>query len=72
MTIPIPFRMRKFTTWHGYPIHYTVLVRPDGTPNFRSMDEHRRIECFEKNLCHLCGEKLRGGPFAFIGGPQRN
>lgn len=67
--IPVPPRMQKFRKWRGFPIHYTVLVEEDGTPNFKSMHEHRRMECFQKNLCHLCGEPLGKGPYWFIGGP---
>lgn len=66
----IPDRLQRFPKWKGYPIHYTVFVEPDGTPNFRSMDENRRINAFENNLCHLCGWKLKAGPYAFIGGPM--
>jgi len=68
--IPIPQQLQKFPLFHGYPVHYTVFVDANGKPNFKVMHEHRRIECFNKNLCHLCGEDLGDGPFAFIGGPM--
>jgi hypothetical protein len=67
--LPIPHRLQRFPRWRGYPIHFTVLVKANGDPDFKAMDESRRIEAFEKNLCHLCGWKLKDGPYAFIGGP---
>jgi hypothetical protein len=67
--VPIPHRLKRFPTYRGYPVHFTVYVSQDGIPNFKSMDESRRMKAFEENLCHLCGWKLRP-PFAFIGGPE--
>lgn len=69
--IPVPKAMQRFKTWHGYPIHYTVMVRADGTPDFKSMNEHRRKDCFKRNLCHLCGQRMNpAGPYYLIGGPM--
>jgi hypothetical protein len=68
--IEIPKRMKKFPLWKGiYPIHYTVWV-VDGVPDFKQMHEVRRIDAFHRNLCHLCGERMLDGKFAFIGGPE--
>jgi hypothetical protein len=69
--IPVPERMQRFPRWRGYPIHYTVWRDPTtGEPNFRVMHEPRRVECFKKNWCHLCGRNLGAGPYCFIGGPK--
>jgi hypothetical protein len=73
--IPIPNRMKKFPLFHGFPVHYTVFVHSDGTPDFKIMHERRREECFKKNWCHLCGEPLnkknrKEEEYAFIGGPK--
>jgi hypothetical protein len=73
---PIPERLKKFPTWNGYVVHFTVLVDSETKlPNFKSTNEHRRTEAFKKNLCHLCGEPMskkhgEGGPFCFIGGVE--
>ncbi len=64
----MPDRMKRFPLWKGFPIHYTVWVNTDGTPDFKVMHERRREECFTKNLCHLCGQRMTA-PYALIGGP---
>lgn len=69
MEIEIPHRMRKFPLWKGiFPIHYTIWVE-GGVPDFKQMHEVRRIDAFNRNLCHLCGERMLNCHFAFIGGP---
>ncbi len=69
MNTPIPDRLKRFPLWRGrFPIHYTVWVGPDGEPDFKVMHERRREECFNKNLCHLCGQRM-SAPYALIGGP---
>lgn len=65
--VPIPENMKRFPLWHGYPVHFTVWVK-DGVPDFKMMHEPRRVECFNKNLCHLCGKRM-SAPYALIGGP---
>lgn len=68
MTIEIPDRMKKFPLWKGkYPIHYTVFVE-DGIPQFKTLARARQVEAIQKNLCHLCGERM-SAPYWFIGGP---
>lgn len=66
--ITIPQRLCKFPTHRGFVVHYTVAWNDDGTPNFGSMREYRRRECWRKNLCHLCGQRMER-PYIFIGGP---
>lgn len=68
--IEIPQRLKKFPLWMGkFVIHYTVFVK-DGIPDFKCMHEVRRIDAFNRNLCHLCGERMLNTLFAFIGGPK--
>ena len=74
MNIPvmpeIPARMKKFPLWKNrFPIFYTVMTMEDGTPNFRVVSRKRQVEASEKNLCHLCGERLEGVVY-FIGSKE--
>lgn len=65
--LPIPERMKRFPLWNGFPVHFTVFRDKQGVPDFQVMYETRRIECFRKNWCHLCGRNLAPGPYHFIG-----
>lgn len=65
----MPERLRRRPQFKGYPVPYIVLIRPDGTPDFRVANEERRDEVIGRRLCHLCGEPL-GWWIAFIGGPS--
>src|SRR5262245_29072659 len=57
--VPIPEALKRFPLYHGFPVHFTVLVdKKTGVPDFRSMNETRRVECFRKNWCHLSGETI--------------
>jgi len=66
----VPERLKKFPTWRGMPIHYTLAVNPDGSPAFKEVNDLKRVKCFRDNLCHLCGESLARGPYWLIGGPM--
>lgn len=66
--IEIPERLKRFQLWKGYVVHFTVFIKPDGSPDFKVMNEDNRVRCFEKNWCHLCGLRM-WPPYAFIGGP---
>jgi hypothetical protein len=67
--IPIPERMKKFPLYRGYVVHYTVFVGEDKIPDFKVVHQAHRTEALNKNLCHLCGQRMMP-PFAFIGGPK--
>src|SRR4051794_25051986 len=67
--IPIPERMKnlRFDDRRGIPIPYVVLIDKTGAPQYKINDEEKNVQCFEKKLCHICGQKLNG-EFWFIGG----
>jgi hypothetical protein len=52
----------------GYPIPYSVLIREDGTPDFRIIDREKADAAVEQRRCALCGGPM-GRHVAFIGGP---
>lgn len=51
----------------GYPIPYNVLIREDGTPDFRIIDTQKARVAAERRQCALCGKPM-GRHIAFIGG----
>jgi len=53
----------------GYPIPFTAYVSPDGTPDFRVLDEEKRQDVVRRRLCGLCGFPLAYWIW-FIGGDQ--
>jgi len=66
----IPFRLsRRPRDARGLVIPFTQFIRPDGTPDFRVMDEALTGKAIRRRLCSLCGEKMRGDVW-FIGGPK--
>lgn len=66
----IPFRLsRRPRDARGYVIPFAQFVKPDGTPDFRVMDDHLTGKAVRRRLCGLCGEKMRGDVY-FIGGPS--
>lgn len=69
-TIEIPERLsrRPMDSARGVPIPYVTATNPDGTHNFRAIDERRTLEAISNHLCGLCGEPL-AFYMAFIGGP---
>lgn len=66
--IPIPKRLQKRPKFHGIPIPFTALIRPDGTPDFKVTDRRSWNACVTANRCGLCGEKLLKKQYYFIGG----
>lgn len=67
--IAVPRLLRGRPKWHGLPIPYVALVQPGGTPDFRVMDERRRLHVIQTRRCQLCGELLTKNIF-FVGGPK--
>lgn len=66
----IPFRLsRRPRDARGLVIPFTQFIKPDGTPDFRVMDEALTGKAIRRRLCSLCGEKMRGDVW-FIGGPK--
>jgi hypothetical protein len=67
---PIPERLaRRPRDARGFPIPVTVLIKPDGTPDFRVTDVQRWARLVKGRICAMCGEPL-GRHLAFIGGPR--
>ena len=67
---PIPARLAKRPRdARGFPIPMTVLIKPDGTPDFRVTDVKRWLRVVTGRICAMCGEPL-GRHLAFIGGPR--
>lgn len=67
---PLPSRFLKLPVDHrGYPVPKFVYQRPDGIYDFRVVKPGWPVECINKKLCWLCGEKL-GQFFCFVIGPM--
>lgn len=67
--IPIPARLaERPRDARGYPIPAVVLMRDDGTPDFRVTDSRKWVSAYENRTCSLCGQPM-GRHLAFIGGP---
>jgi hypothetical protein len=62
-------RLTRLPQWRGFPIPFFVTYRTDGTPDFKVVDESKRIRCASEKLCWVCGEAL-GYRFVFLGGPN--
>lgn len=63
--VEIPERMKRLPLWMGkYPILATLEVK-DGVPNFAILSRKRQVECTQKNLCHICGQKM-WAPYWFV------
>jgi hypothetical protein len=52
----------------GYPIPHTVMIRPDGKPDFRIIDQEKAGAAGKARRCTLCGQPM-GRFVAFVGGP---
>ncbi len=66
--ITIPPRLDKRPKFRGFPVPFTVIASPDGTPDFRVIDETKRLQTIKRGLCALCGDQL-GKHIYFVGGP---
>lgn len=63
----IPERLQRFPLWKGrFPIFFTVSKHPDGSPNFRLVSREKQVEAINRNLCHVCVQKLTAGVYWFI------
>ena len=68
--VPIPGRLaRRPRDKRGYPIPAMVLIKADGTPDFRVTDVEKWVKACNERTCALCGEQL-GRHLAFVGGPR--
>lgn len=70
VTTEIPFRLsRRPRDARGLVIPYAQYIKPDGTPDYRVMDDALVGKAVRRRLCGLCGDKMRGDVW-FIGGPK--
>ena len=66
----IPFRLaRRPRDARGYVIPFAQFIKPDGTPDFRVMDEALTSKAVRRRLCGLCGNPMRKEVW-FVGGPK--
>ncbi len=68
-TMQLNPRLARRPTFRGLPVPYFASTRPDGTPDFKVIDETRRIHCMREKRCWICGEFL-GYWMVFVGGPR--
>lgn len=52
----------------GYPIPYSAEIKPDGTPDFTTINMMKWLKAYKFRLCGICGKSMHGRLF-FIGGP---
>jgi len=68
-SVPMPPRLAaRPRDRRGYPIPYSVLITPNGEPDFRVTDLTRLQKITAHYQCGLCGHQM-GRYLAFIGGP---
>ncbi|MEX1022522.1 MAG: hypothetical protein WD058_05185 [Dehalococcoidia bacterium] len=61
-----PKRLQRRPHYQGMPVPSTLVIE-DGVPDFTTPDGDRVLDHVQRNLCHLCGERLRV-EIAFVGG----
>jgi hypothetical protein len=67
---PIPERIAQLPRdYRGYPVPWFATWNPDGTPNFVTADNGKRVRAIKERLCWVCGQKL-GRYLAFVIGPM--
>lgn len=67
--LPIPRLLRRNVRHKGLPVPYIALMGEDGVPDFRVVDEHKRLRTARHHSCQLCGKPI-GARFYFVGGPK--
>lgn len=67
--IEIPTRLRARPRKAGLPVPYINVFPPGGEPDFRTVDGEKVIECLDKRLCGLCGQRL-GREVVLIGSEE--
>jgi hypothetical protein len=66
-TVPIPQMLQARKRWRGLPVPFVNLIDAQGNPDFRAIDENKRLMCIRSRTCQLCGRKLKW--MVFAGGP---
>lgn len=67
--VPIPKRLQERPRWRGLPIPFIAFIGSNDEPDFRIIDQEKRMYVVIKRLCQLCGDKL-GKYIFFVGGPN--
>lgn len=84
--VELPGRMKDLERdSRGYPVLYTILRDRTNKPHFQINDQKLVFECLSKELCHVCGQELKGEYYlaggalsglhpngVFIDGPMHN
>jgi len=66
----IPFRLgRRPRDARGFVVPFAQFIKPDGTPDFRILDDRLTGKALRRRLCGLCGEPMRKDVW-FVGGPK--
>lgn len=58
--IAMPERIARRPRYGTVPTLFTTFIKPDGTPDFRVSDPGRCYEAYQKRLCGICGEPMKG------------
>lgn len=67
---PLPERMRHLPIdVRGYPVPWFVAWI-DGKPEFRAMDQAKRVKAIKDGRCWVCGGSMYKQPLAFVIGPM--
>lgn len=67
--VPIPRHLEGRPRHRGLPIPYIAFIAQDGVPDFRVIDQDKRMEVAIHKQCQLCGKPL-GRFMFFVGGPS--
>jgi hypothetical protein len=63
-----PYALKIRPHWKGLPIPMAVVVT-NGKPDFATVNFTLVFDLAYKKKCALCGTRMRGNRYAFIGGP---
>ena len=66
--VPIPKRLQQRPRHRGLPIPYIAFIAQNGEPDFRVIDQDKRMMVATHRMCQLCGHPL-GRFMFFVGGP---
>lgn len=67
--VHIPKRLQKRPRHRGLPVPYIAFIDQHGVPDFRVIDQNKRMQVAVHRQCQLCSEPL-GRYIFFVGGPS--
>jgi len=70
LKVPVPEKLQKMPKWNGWIIPFITMLDKDGNPDFKVVDETKRIECIMKRLCGICGQSFPYQQYVFIGSDE--